>query len=76
MPASGVPAAVGSTPLIRLNRIFDSLNFRLFAKLELLNPGGSSKDRPALNLIRRALEDGLIGEGSTTMTAPGATRGI
>ena len=39
---------VGNTPLVRLDRTGRDLPCQLFAKLELLNPGGSVKDRPAV----------------------------
>lgn len=73
---SGLPAAIGGTPLVQLSRVFEELNFRVFAKLEMLNPGGSSKDRPALSIIRQALEDGLIGEGSTIIESTSGNMGI
>jgi cysteine synthase A len=56
----GVLSAIGHTPLIKLSRIFPDLPFNLFAKLEAHNPGGSMKDRPALSIIRHAIEAGLI----------------
>jgi N-(2-amino-2-carboxyethyl)-L-glutamate synthase len=58
---SGAVAAVGDTPLVSLSRLSLSRHLRAFAKLEGLNPAGSSKDRPALAMIRRGVEDGLIG---------------
>jgi cysteine synthase A len=52
--------AIGGTPLIRLNRLFGPLHFRLYAKLEFMNPGGSSKDRPALAIMKAGMESGAI----------------
>lgn len=60
IPEDGLFSAVGKTPLIRLRRALGDLPFRLFAKLEGLNPGGSIKDRPALAIIRDGIERGLI----------------
>ena len=42
--AEGILSAVGYTPLIELKQIFSDSRFRLFAKLEGLNPAGSTKD--------------------------------
>lgn len=56
----GVLSAIGNTPLVKLSRIFPDLRFNLYAKLEGHNPGGSMKDRPALSIIRHAIEAGLI----------------
>jgi cysteine synthase A len=56
---------IGGTPLVRLSRLFpEERGIRVFAKLELMNPTGSAKDRPALRILRRAWEDGRIGPGS------------
>jgi cysteine synthase len=45
----GILSVIGRTPLVPLNRFFKSAHFKLYGKLEFLNPGGSSKDRAALN---------------------------
>ncbi|GBG10966.1 2,3-diaminopropionate biosynthesis protein SbnA [Paenibacillus agaridevorans] len=53
---------IGGTPLVRLSRLFPELRgIRVFAKLELMNPTGSAKDRPALRILKNALRKGLIG---------------
>ncbi len=45
---------IGNTPLIRLEKVGAELaNVEIYAKAEYFNPGGSVKDRPALNMIRR-----------------------
>ena len=56
---------IGSTPLIELKKLPDSKGARVFAKIEQLNPGGSVKDRIALNMILDAEKRGLITKGST-----------
>jgi cysteine synthase A len=58
---SGVLAAIGDTPLVRLERLLPDAEFELYAKLEALNPGGSIKDRPATAIVNRALAAGAIG---------------
>jgi len=57
--------AVGCTPLIRLSRLGAGLAPTLVAKAEMLNPGGSIKDRVAVNLIEAAERDGLLKPGGT-----------
>jgi cystathionine beta-synthase len=57
--------AVGSTPLVRLSRIGARLTPQLVAKVEMLNPGGSVKDRIALAMIDAAERDGHLRPGAT-----------
>lgn len=53
--------AVGQTPLVRLERAArEAPSVEVYAKLELANPGGSVKDRAALRMMTRALEDGRL----------------
>src|SRR5258708_1734382 len=56
---------VGGTPLVRLDRIGRDLSCQLVAKLEMLNPGGSVKDRPAIAMIDAAERAGLLEPGGT-----------
>jgi cysteine synthase A len=72
----GVLSAVGNTPLVRLRRFFQDLPFRLFAKLESLNPGGSMKDRPALNMIRHAMEAGEVGPETVIIESSSGNMGV
>ena len=58
--AGGILGAIGGTPLVRLEKIFEPLHFDCFAKLEGLNPGGSSKDRASVAIVERALQTGEI----------------
>ncbi len=59
-------SAIGRTPLAELRHLYaNERGIRVFGKLELLNPGGSAKDRPALRMLREAWEAGRIGPGST-----------
>ena len=60
----GIADAIGGTPLIRLRQLFRQMPFEVHAKLEWMNPGGSAKDRPALYMLRQAIERGEVGEGS------------
>lgn len=72
----GILTAIGNTPLVELTRMFRPMHFRLFAKLEALNPGGSMKDRPALNILRRALKAGLISSDSVVIESSSGNMGI
>ena len=56
---------VGNTPLVRLGRVGRDLECDLLAKVELFNPGGSVKDRPAVAMIDAAERDGLLQPGGT-----------
>jgi cystathionine beta-synthase len=58
---------IGHTPMVRLNRITEGLACRVYAKLEFLNPMGSSKDRIARHLIEAAERDGRIQPGDTIL---------
>jgi cystathionine beta-synthase len=56
---------VGNTPLVRLGRVARDLECDLLAKVEMFNPGGSVKDRPAVAMIDAAERDGRLGPGGT-----------
>jgi cystathionine beta-synthase len=64
-PLDSILDAVGQTPLVRLTRITRGLRPELLAKLEMLNPGGSVKDRIGLRMIEAAERAGLLGPGGT-----------
>lgn len=57
---STVSSTIGSTPLVRLNRINEGLDAEIYAKLEFFNPLGSVKDRIAASMIAAAELDGSI----------------
>ncbi len=68
---------VGSTPLVRLTRITGSLpRVQILGKGEWANPGGSVKDRPALNIVREAERNGQLGTGRTLLDATSGNTGI
>ncbi|WP_308637387.1 2,3-diaminopropionate biosynthesis protein SbnA [Paenibacillus silvisoli] len=60
----GISDAIGGTPLVRLRQLFRDAPFEVYGKLEWMNPGGSAKDRPALFMIRKAIERGELDSGS------------
>ncbi len=57
--------AIGNTPLVRLNRITSDISATVFVKMEMLNPGGSVKDRIGPNLIDYCERKGLLRPGGT-----------
>lgn len=67
---------VGNTPQVEIKKLNPNPNVRIFAKLEGNNPGGSVKDRPALNMIRSALERGDIKAGTRLIEATSGNTGI
>jgi cystathionine beta-synthase len=67
---------IGHTPMVRLARIGAGLTCDLIAKLETTNPGGSSKDRPALTMVTAAEHDGLLGPGSTIIEPTSGNTGV
>jgi len=66
---------VGSTPMLEITRI-DTGPCRLFLKLELLNPGGSIKDRIGISMIHEAEKRGDIKPGDTLVEATAGNTGI
>ena len=76
MIAKGIPDLIGNTPLVASRRLVTNKNVSLFFKLEGQNPGGSVKDRPALNMIRSALERNEIDQHSKLIEATSGNTGI
>jgi cysteine synthase B len=67
---------IGNTPLVASKSLLVKPGVTLYFKLEGQNPGGSVKDRPALNMIRAALERGTIAKGSRLIEATSGNTGI
>jgi cysteine synthase B len=67
---------VGNTPMVELKCLNPNPATTIYAKLEGNNPGGSVKDRPALNMIRSALERGQITAGTKLVEATSGNTGI
>ena len=72
----GILSTIGNTPLISLKRIFKDNRFRLYAKMEGFNPGGSAKDRPALNILKEAVEAGDINQDTVIVESSSGNLGI
>jgi cysteine synthase A len=71
-----VVAAIGNTPLIRLNRVSDATGCEIWGKAEFLNPGQSVKDRAALYIVRDAERRGLLRPGGTIVEGTAGNTGI
>jgi len=67
---------VGNTPLVELTKLNPNPNVKIYGKLEGNNPAGSVKDRPALNMIRSAVERGDIKPGMKLIEATSGNTGI
>ncbi len=74
--APDILSLVGNTPLVRLSRIGAGLRPRLVAKLEMLNPGGSVKDRIGLAMIEDAERRGLLRPGGTIVEPTSGNTGV
>ena len=71
---NSVRELIGATPMVALSNIAE--NARVVAKLEFRNPGGSAKDRPALNMLRTAMEQGLVKENTVIIEPTSGNTGI
>jgi cysteine synthase B len=67
---------IGNTPIVDLRKLNSNPRVRIYAKLEGNNPGGSVKDRPALQMIRGAMERGDIRKGTCLIEATSGNTGI
>jgi cystathionine beta-synthase len=83
LPVSGqkrvfdsILGAMGNTPLVRLKRIGRDLPCPLYAKLELMNPGGSVKDRVGAFIIEQAEKRGELVPGGTIVEATSGNTGV
>ncbi|MDG9690104.1 pyridoxal-5'-phosphate-dependent protein subunit beta [Streptomyces sp. Alain-F2R5] len=74
MRYDSITDAIGNTPLVRIDPAVHGLrNIDLYAKLEMLNPFGSVKDRPAWHMARPHLESAAEGEGTVVELSSGNT---
>ncbi|WP_233206343.1 cysteine synthase family protein [Haliangium sp. UPWRP_2] len=73
--AGSVLDLIGGTPLVRLSHI-EPPGIEIWAKCEFCNPGGSVKDRPALQMVRDALADGRLTPDKTLIDATSGNTGV
>src|SRR4051794_10010396 len=68
--------ALGHTPLVRLNRVAKGIRTPVVAKLEMLNPGGSVKDRIGIRMIEEAERKGWLKPGGTIVEPTSGNTGV
>ena len=71
-----VQEMIGSTPMLKLNHLGVRESVGIYAKLELMNPAGSVKDRVGMYMLRDAEERGLLRPGGTIVEATAGNTGI
>lgn len=76
--ANKLTELVGATPLVQLNAYSEKAGLAtpITAKVEFFNPGGSVKDRVALNMVERAEADGLLKPGATIIEPTSGNTGV
>jgi S-sulfo-L-cysteine synthase (O-acetyl-L-serine-dependent) len=75
--AAGLLDQIGHTPLIRLEKIARGLKgIEIYGKAEYFNPGGSVKDRPAMNMVRDGERTGRLKPGGTILDSTSGNTGI
>ena len=75
MKINNVLEAIGNTPIVKINTIFDS-NVEVWMKLERQNPGGSIKDRIALAMIEKAEREGKIDKNTLIVEPTSGNTGV
>lgn len=76
--ATNILDTIGKTPLVTLQRYSQNagLSSIIMAKIEAFNPGGSAKDRVALQMLKQAQADGLLQKGSTIIEPTSGNTGV
>ena len=74
--ANSILETIGSTPLVKLNKITQDVDALVLAKIESFNPGNSVKDRIALKMIEDAEADGLLKSGGTIVEGTSGNTGM
>ncbi len=75
-PAESILDLIGDTPVVPLRRVASGVPYRVLAKLEFLNPGGSVKDRIGARMIAGAERDGRLKPGGTIVEATSGNTGV
>jgi S-sulfo-L-cysteine synthase (O-acetyl-L-serine-dependent) len=77
IPPGSLLACVGNTPLLKLGRITEPVSpVEIYVKAEWFNPGGSVKDRPALNMVLEGERSGTLRPGKVILDATSGNTGI
>ena len=76
MRLNNILEAIGKTPLVRFNKIARDYPCEIYGKCEFFNPGGSIKDRIAINMVEQAEKSGRIKPGDTLIEATSGNTGL
>lgn len=76
MVKDNILGTIGSTPMVRINRLNSNPNINIYAKLEGFNPTGSIKDRIALRMVETAEREGRLRKGHTIIEPTSGNTGI
>lgn len=76
MKANSILETIGSTPHVRVNRLYEGHGAEVYVKLERANPGGSIKDRIGLAMIEDAEQKGVLKPGSVIVEPTSGNTGI
>lgn len=76
MVKDNILGTIGSTPMVRINRLNSNPNVNIYAKLEGFNPTGSIKDRIALRMVETAEREGRLRKGHTIIEPTSGNTGI
>ncbi|QDZ21803.1 cysteine synthase [Chloropicon primus] len=74
--SSNVVDLIGNTPLVRINSLSDATGCEILGKAEFVNPGGSIKDRVALQIVKEGLSSGELKEGGTVFEGTAGSTGV
>jgi len=74
--AKNILETIGNTPLVKINKITESLDCLVLAKVETFNPGNSVKDRMALKMVEDAEADGRLKPGGTIIEGTSGNTGM
>ena len=75
MKFNNILETIGNSPLVRLNRLFPS-DYEVYVKVEKTNPGGSIKDRIALEMVEAAEAEGIINKDTLLVEPTSGNTGI
>ncbi|HXH76574.1 MAG TPA: cysteine synthase A [Bacteriovoracaceae bacterium] len=76
LKSTGLLQVIGNTPLLRINCLNALTGSEIFMKCENLNPGGTIKDRPAMNMVVEAIAKGVLKPGMTIVEGTAGNTGI
>ena len=76
LKSTGLLQVIGNTPMMKVQSLSVLTGCEIFMKCEHLNPGGTIKDRPALNMVVEAIANGLLRPGMTIVEGTAGNTGI